>query len=185
MDKILNTIDNIAEAVRHISIKKDKDITDIENIDDIVTGIGGNIEDDDTILRSCIIKKDNSFIIKVSPKLSQKQKRFWVAFELGNLFINMGYKINEDKFGKYKNNEIYHNDTEYGYDIALLFATAFLTPKKLFIKKMKENYKGDGVYDIKQVSEYFKVEENIIASRGKSLGLLAKEDKGIVISKRG
>ena len=50
---------------------------------------------------------------------------------------------------------------------------------------MKENYNGDGVYDIKQVSEYFKVEENIIASRGKSLGLLAKEDKGIVISKRG
>ena len=186
MEKILNTIDNIADSLRNILINmEDSEIKKIGKIEEIVKNYGGDIEEDDTIFRSCIIKKNDSFIIKVSSKLKEKQKRLWIAFELGNLFLNMGYEIDEEKFNKYEEDKIYYNETEYGYDIALLFAISFLTPKKSFIDKMKENYKGDGVYNIQKVAEYFEVDEDVIAIRGKNLGLLAKEDKVTVISKRG
>lgn len=186
MESILNTIDVIANSMRHILIDEKKDeIKKVGNIEKLIINNNGRIEEDDTISRSCIIKKKDSFIIKISPKLKENQKRLWIAFELGNLFLNMGYKIDEEKFNTYKEDTIYNIETGDGYDIALLFAIAFLTPQKPFIDKMKENYKGDGVYNIKNVAGYFEVDEEVIVIRGKNLGLLAKDDKITAVSKRG
>ena len=173
MKKFLKAIDDIADSTRFILTNKEDD--KIERIEDIVINNGGYIEEDDTLSRSCIIKKNNNkFIIKISPKLKEKQKRLWIAFELGNLFIHMGYKVHKEKFNTYKEGRIYDIEMEQNYEITLLFAIALLTPRKLFIEKMKENYEGDRIYNIKNVAEYFNVDEDVIAMRGKNLGLLVR-----------
>ena len=86
----------------------------------------------------------------------------------------MGYKVHKEKFNTYKEGRIYDIEMEQNYEITLLFAIALLTPRKLFIEKMKENYEGDRIYNIKNVAEYFNVDEDVIAMRGKNLGLLVR-----------
>lgn len=172
MEERLNRIDSMADSIRNLF---GEDLPKIVCFNEIVSKLEGEIqEEDNNINTSYIIKKDDTFIIRVSEKLNEKEKRLMLAFELGNLFIHMGYKVEPEKWNGYENDKIYVNDSEYKDEISLLFGVAFLTPKRSFIDIMKENYEGDGIYNIKSVAEYFNVEEKVIVVRGRNLGLLAK-----------
>lgn len=173
MEVRLNIIDNMAENIRTIIL--DDDEVKFVDMEEVVLKLKGEIHEVDDINKSCILKNGDSFVIKLSKKLNEKQKRLWAAFELGNLFINMGYKIEPQNFEKYDDGIAFNSENEYQDELALLFGIAFLTPKKLFISKMKENYDGEGIYNIKSVADYFNVEEKVIVFRGRNLGLLAKK----------
>ncbi|MBW4862148.1 MAG: ImmA/IrrE family metallo-endopeptidase [Paeniclostridium sp.] len=175
MEERLNIIDDMADGIRDIILGENKE--KIVDIEDVVSKLDGEIYEVDDINKSCILKKGDSFVIKLSKNLNEKQKRLWAAFELGNLFINMGYKIDPENFKKYNDGVEFNSEDEYEDELALLFGIAFLIPKKLFISKMKENYDGEGIYNIKNVADYFNVQEKVVVFRGRNLGLLAKGDK--------
>lgn len=175
MEERLNTIESLSEVIKtSLKIGYEENIIDIEKV---VESVQGKVEIDASVEISSLIKKTDAFIIKVSDKLTEKQRRLWIAFELGNLFIYMGYKFDESRFESFKDGATYKSENNFRNENSILFAMAFLAPKKLFISKMKENYDGDGIYNIPSVAEYFNLEEEVIVIRGRNLGLLAKGDK--------
>lgn len=167
----MEIIEDMTKIVRGIS---DNDLKSLDSIIDIVNRLGGAIEEKEEINLSNLIKNEGTFIISISSRLNDKDKKLWITFELGNLFINMGYLVDKEKWNTYKNNEMYINESKNDDRLALLFAISLLTPRDEFINKMKEYYEGNGIYNIKKVAEYFNIEDKIVEIRGINLGLLAK-----------
>lgn len=143
----------------------------IKNIDEIVTGLGGNIQTDDNFIDGAILKEGSSFKILVSPFQDEKRRRFTVAHELGHLFLHMGYLTNAELW-KRQNETIYNRfgDSDKEYQ-ANEFAAAFLMPQKEYLRIMKENVIGDKVLTYK-IAEYFNVSVEAASNRGKFLGYL-------------
>ena len=84
----------------------------IENINDVVTTLGGRVEetmDIDTMSDGSIRKQDDGFIIYISPFQSSERKKFTIAHELGHLFLHMGYKISSELWDKQKNATYYRS----------------------------------------------------------------------------
>ena len=76
----------------------------IENINDVVTTLGGRVEetmDIDTMSDGSIRKQDDGFIIYISPFQSSERKKFTIAHELGHLFLHMGYRISSELWNKF------------------------------------------------------------------------------------
>ncbi|MBS5953549.1 MAG: hypothetical protein KIB53_06970 [Paraclostridium bifermentans] len=166
--KIIEDMTDIIRRTCNIDLKT------LDNMKDIVNELGGEIKEKESVNLSNITKRNEGFTIIISSRLKDESKKLWIAFELGNLFINMGYLVDHQKWDSYRVDEVYINESKNDDRVALLFAISLLTPRDEFISKMKEYYKGDGIYNIKKVAEYFNLEEKIVEIRGINLGLLAK-----------
>lgn len=146
----------------------------IENINDVVTILGGSVEESRdviSILSSGIKKQDNRFVIYVSPFQSSKRKNFTIARELGHLFLHMGYKINPELWDKQKNATYYRSDDPLLEYQANQFAAALLMPRKVY-KKVMDQYTVGNEVETDKVADYFGVSVSGASSRGKSLGYL-------------
>lgn len=68
-----------------------------KNVKDLIRSLGGTlcIASND-ILESGIMRHNDSFQICVSPHLDQKNTDYLIAYELGHLFLHMGYKTSPD-----------------------------------------------------------------------------------------
>lgn len=146
----------------------------INNIDEVVSRMGGRIVEDDKLSGDSdglIRRTEDSFEIIVSPFQSPTRRNFTIAHELGHLFLHMGYLTNP-KIWKKQENKIYNRsgNSEEEYQ-ANQFAGALLMPKKDYIECMKHNTEGRLVNTLEMAS-FFNVSLNAASTRGKWLGLL-------------
>ena len=167
-DKIQRLINNITNDII--------DIYDIHipicNMNDVVTMLGGHIEENKNICDSAIRKQNDGFVIYMPFSYSAERKRFAVAQELGHLFLHMGYKISPKLWGKQKNMVYYKSKYPLEEYQANDFAEALLMPKDVY-KKVLDQYTVGNKVQTAKIAEYFGVSVSVAYSRGKSLGLLA------------
>lgn len=150
----------------------------IDDVKKVVERMGGTVIEDTSIgaFSDGRVRKINnsSFEIAVSPFQTTKRKNFAIAYELGHLFLHMGFKTNKVKWDNQDNGAycgvckgVYRNESsDLEYD-ATTFALAFLMPRKLY-KKQIDRY-GNRV-DTRQLAEYFHVPVSFAFIRGFSLG---------------
>lgn len=145
----------------------------IRDINDVVTALGGYIEESTDICNSGGIKKQNDgFVIYIPSFYSADRKQFAVAQELGHLFLHMGYKISPKLWGKQKNMVYYESKYPLEEYQANDFAEALLMPKDVY-KKVLDQYTVGNKVQTTKIAEYFGLSVSTAYSRGKSLGLLA------------
>lgn len=143
----------------------------IQDIDGLVTLLGGSVQTDFNFTDGAVKKEGESFRILVSPFQDEKRRRFTIAHELGHLFLHMGYLTNEELW-KRQDENIYHRlgSSEKEYQ-ANEFAAALLMPKKEYLKIMNQNVIGNKV-NTSKIAEYFNVSVEAASNRGKFLGYL-------------
>jgi len=147
---------------------------DIENV---VEKLGGKVIYDICWDSSIYKTSKDSFEIRINLKMDEREKRFYIAKELGNLFLNMKYGIDEKFWSsipvnkKYLNNEMpyetMHNNLEF-------FALGFLVPAYKFIEIADKEYK-DKEYNIKDIYKKIHIPENKIINYGKFLEIWTEE----------
>lgn len=168
MNRITKIINDIAEDVIdtydiHIPI---------HDMNDVVTTLGGYIEENKDICDSAIRKQNDGFVIYMPFSYSAERKQFAVAQELGHLFLHMGYKISIKLWDNQKNMVYYESKSPLEEYQANDFADALLMPKDIY-KKVLEQYTTGNKVQTAKIAEYFGVSVSTAYSRGKSLGLLA------------
>ena len=168
MNKIVAMINSLA-----------KDIIDaydihmpIHDMNDVVTMLGGCIEENNGVCDSAIKKQNDRFVIYIPSSYSTERKRFAVAQELGHLFLHMGYMISPELWEKQKNMAYYESKSPLEEYQANDFADALLMPKDIY-KKVLEQYTTGNKVQTAKIAEYFGVSVSTAYSRGKSLGVLA------------
>lgn len=143
----------------------------IQNVTDVVTALGGRVEESVDIGNSDsgIKKQDNGFIIYVSPSQSPVRRRYTIAYELGHLFLHMGYKINQKLWNMQENATYYKADSSLQNYQAYVFAEALFMPQKVYKEVMDQYTLGDKVETAK-IASYFGVSISEASQRGKFLG---------------
>lgn len=144
----------------------------IHDMNDVVTMLGGCIEENNSVCDSAIKKQNDRFVIYIPSSYSTERKRFAVAQELGHLFLHMGYMISPELWEKQKNMAYYESKYPLEEYQANDFADALLMPKDVY-KKVLEQYTAGGKVQTAKIAEYFGVSVSTAYSRGKSLKLLA------------
>lgn len=167
MNRITKIINNIAEGIIDIY----KIHIPINDINGVVTTLGGYIEENKDICDSAIRKQNDRFVIYMPSFYSAERKRFAVAQELGHLFLHMGYIVNPELWDKQKNMTYYNSKYPSEEYQANDFADALLMPKDVY-KKVLEQYTTGNKVQTAKIAEYFGVSVSTAYSRGKSLGLL-------------
>ena len=118
------------------------------------------------------IDKDR-FVIKIDRYFFEEEKQnFDIAYELGHLYLHMGYKVLPDLWEAQPEDEYICFDKDKQKDQAYEFAHAFLMPEKEYIKVVNENIEEDGRINIKNVAKYFNVSVPAATNRGKRLRLI-------------
>lgn len=146
----------------------------IKNINDVVTTLGGRVEetmDIDTMSDGSIRKQDDGFIIYISPFQSSERKKFTIAHELGHLFLHMGYRISSELWNKQKNATYYRSGDSLMEYQANEFAAALLMSKETY-KKIMDQYTIENKVETDKVADYFGVSVSAASNRGKFLGYL-------------
>lgn len=146
----------------------------IKNINDVVTTLGGRVEetmDIDTMSDGSIRKQDDGFIIYISPFQSSERKKFTIAHELGHLFLHMGYRISSELWNKQKNATYYRSGDSLMEYQANEFAAALLMPKETY-KKIMDQYTIENKVETDKVADYFGVSVSAASNRVKFLGYL-------------
>lgn len=144
----------------------------IHNINDVVTALGGYLNENADICNSDVMKQNDGFIIYIPSSYSAERKQFAVAQELGHLFLHMGYKISPKLWDNQRNMVYYESKSPLEEYQANDFAEALLMPKDVYKKVLDQYTVGNKVQTVK-IAEYFGVSVSTAYSRGKSLGLLA------------
>lgn len=144
----------------------------INDISNVVTALGGYIEENKDICDSAIRKQNDGFVIYMPFSYSEERKRFAIAQELGHLFLHMGYKISPKLWNKQRNMFYYESKYPLEEYQANDFAEALLMPKDVY-KKVLDQYTVGNKVQTAKIAEYFGVSVSTAYSRGKSLGFLA------------
>ncbi len=145
----------------------------IQDIDEVVRLLGGSIEvnDGELLIDGSIRKKDDGFVIFVSPYQSNERRRFTIAHELGHLFLHMGYKISPELWNEQSNTTYYRSGDSLMEYQANEFAAALLMPKKAY-KEIMDQYTKGNIVETDKIANYFGVSISAASNRGKYLGYL-------------
>lgn len=143
----------------------------IHDMNDVVTTLGGYIEENKDICDSAIRKQNDGFVIYMPSSYNVERKQFAIAQELGHLFLHMGYKISPKLWNKQKNMAYYKSKYPLEEHQANEFAEALLMPKDVY-KKVLDQYAVGNKVQTAKIAEYFGVSVSTAYSRGKSLGFL-------------
>lgn len=68
------------------------------DINMIVCKLGGHIKETEDVRYGSVRKCEDGFEICVNPTLCEETKRFTIAHELGHLFLDMGYLMDEKRW---------------------------------------------------------------------------------------
>lgn len=143
----------------------------IYDMNDVVTTLGGYIEENKNICDSAIRKQNDGFVIYIPSSYNVERKQFAIAQELGHLFLHMGYKISPKLWNKQRNMFYYESKYPLEEYQANDFAEALLMPKDVY-KKVLDQYTVGNKVQTAKIAEYFGVSILTAYSRGNSLGLL-------------
>ena len=147
----------------------------IENMDQIIKYMGGDFNRVEFINNNEVaelIKREEKFEINIINNLSPKFEKFYTGIKLGELFIGMRYKINDKYWNSFENNKIYEDRSEEMERRSIQFSMSFLVPREKFMEIMKQNYNGNGSYDIDKVADYFGVDKKLILFRARELYII-------------
>lgn len=143
----------------------------IYDMNDVVTTLGGYIEENKNICDSAIRKQNDGFVIYIPSSYNVERKQFAIAQELGHLFLHMGYKISPKLWNKQRNMFYYESKYPLEEYQANDFAEALLMPKDVY-KKVLDQYTVGNKVQTAKIAEYFGVSVSTAYSRGNSLGFL-------------
>ena len=143
----------------------------IYDMNDVVTTLGGYIEENKNICDSAIRKQNDGFVIYIPSSYNVERKQFAIAQELGHLFLHTGYKISPKLWNKQRNMFYYESKYPLEEYQANDFAEALLMPKDVY-KKVLDQYTVGNKVQTAKIAEYFGVSVSTAYSRGNSLGLL-------------
>lgn len=143
----------------------------INDMNDVVTTLGGYIEENKNICDSAIRKQNDGFVIYIPSSYNVERKQFAIAQELGHLFLHMGYKISPKLWNKQKNMAYYESKYPLEEYQVNDFAEALLMPNDVY-KKVLDQYTVGNKVQTAKIAEYFGVSVSTAYSRGNSLGLL-------------
>lgn len=143
----------------------------IHDMNDVVTTLGGYIEENKNICDSAIRKQNDGFVIYIPSSYNVERKQFAIAQELGHLFLHMGYKISPKLWNKQRNMFYYESKYPLEEYQANDFAETLLMPKDVY-KKVLDQYTVGNKVQTAKIAEYFGVSVSTAYSRGNSLGLL-------------
>lgn len=146
----------------------------ITNMDEVVTKLGGRIEEVEEAIFSDTIKKgdvgDVAFVVQISKYTSNRIRNFAVAHEIGHLFMHMGYMSDYDAWNKMDDDANLIGTTHKEFE-AHEFACAFLMPQKEYYDFVYENKENNGI-STEKLGAYFGVPNGEAVNRGKWLGVL-------------
>lgn len=146
----------------------------VGNIDSIVEKLGGKVTEwaDLSEYFSGAVRKvdNNSFEIILPEDLPLSRRNFLVAYELGHLFLHMGYKMDPLLWNNQTNDcpKIKNSSEEWE---AKAFAAALLMPKADYETVLEKHTTGNVVETMK-LAEEFHVSTSLASARGRNLGLL-------------
>ena len=167
-------IRKIEELSEHILYKYDVKIP-ITNIEELVEKMGGTVVCENLGWdHNHIIKTGNeSFIIKINNyyfpkngKISDKALKRIIADELGNLFIYMGYQLDNELWKSFSTKKEYHM----GYGRRQNFHYSLLMPKNIFTQIIKKYENENHMINTQDVADYFNVWRADVINRGEMLG---------------
>ncbi|MFI3173174.1 MAG: ImmA/IrrE family metallo-endopeptidase [Eubacteriales bacterium] len=169
--------DNIA-AIANAIIKEFDIKIPITDMEDVVSRLHGKVEQvDNSMLLNAVERcdedddEDAEFIIRISKYQSERSKNFAIAQELGFIFIHYGYMSNWEKWDNYDTAATRMEKTEQDFQ-AHEFASCLLMPKQDYYDYVYAHMQ-EGVVDVKEMSQYFRVPRGKVESRGKFVGVLA------------
>ena len=165
---------NIIENLMQDIIKAYEIEIPILNIDALVSKLGGQVKElpDYKHAYSDGVKKDGEgFLICILPYQDKQRRTFRIAQELGNLFLNMGFKTNPDLWNSQPEGKIFRTKATEENFRYIDFAYALLMPKNEYIRIAKEYTHGKTV-ETKKIAEHFGVSVSDASHRGIMLGYL-------------
>lgn len=172
-EELRNQITNYTESViESFGIR-----VPIDDIDRLVKDLGGKIVEGATErwadgMLEPDKRRNNGFIIRISPLQSYERRKFTIAHELGHLFLHTNY-VDSIGLEHTLNFEIYYRDGESQKEYeANEFAANLLMPQRQFRECIEKNVQN-GYVDMKKVAEEFGVSVDAAITRGKWLGVLA------------
>ena len=165
---------NIIENLTQDIIKTYKINIPLFDIDDLVTKLGGQVDEVSNLKYTDfygVRKENDSFVISIPLYSNRQNRRFRIAEEIGTLFINMGFKTNPELWNSQPNGKVYKlKETEANY-LCVDFARSLLMPKNEYIKYARECTHGKKV-NTNLIAEHFGVSLSEASRRGISLGYL-------------
>lgn len=146
----------------------------IKDIDHAVELLGGRVEenrDDFCQYGDSILKHRDSYVIRISPFCTQERRNLTIAYELGHLFLHMGYKTNHNIWEKQKEGKFVESMDAEQFRRANFFSYAFLMPEHEY-RKILEKYADGEKIDTKSIAEYFCVPRAAAVQRGRQLHII-------------
>jgi len=164
-------IDNLTQLI----VDKYKVNIPIIDICDVVRSIGGDISEQIVGLDDGIVMRNGNGFQIIRPTLQDEmKKKFFVAHDLGHLFLHMGYMISNNIWEKQSSSECrIFKSVEQEYQ-ANKFALCFLMPQNQFIKELNANKKKDNSVEVAKLADYFNVSFSTAFERMNSLYFLRK-----------
>ena len=169
------TLREIEDLVENILNEYDVTIP-IINIEELVEKLGGKVVYDNLNFDySCIEKiDDKSFLIKINTNDYFFTKHYGdenyikriIADELGNLFIYMGYQLDNELWKSFSTKKEYHM----GYGRRQNFHYSLLMPKNIFTQIIKKYEDENHMINTQDVADYFNVWCADVINRGEMLG---------------
>lgn len=140
----------------------------------IITRLGGQVDETklDPVLDPTIGKTDDlRFTIRIETNLSETNKTYALAHELGHLILHMGLLIDKDLWmnqpiGEFRSFPRYEQEQQ-----ANAFAQALLMPKKNIEQAIKQLTKNNCI-DPKDLAEKFGVNKGCIIQRARMLAFI-------------
>ena len=146
----------------------------IRDIDHAVELLGGRVEenrDDFCQYGDSLLKHGDSFVIRISPYYQTERRNLVVAYELGHLFLHMGYKTNASLWAKQKEGKFMESMEAEQFRRANFFSYAFLMPEREYREVLEQNTDGEKI-DTKSIAKYFCVPRAAVAQRGRQLHII-------------
>lgn len=145
----------------------------IKDIEEVVSKMGGRVEkveDLNKLFNGSIQKSGDGFIIYISAYMDEEMKRYYIARDLGFVFMSMGYKTNEKLWNSFEDGRYYNCNKTGEIVAAKYFAYALLMPEKIF-RGITEEYLEVDKVKTKELAEYFGVPVALAHDRGVMLGI--------------
>ncbi len=135
---------------------------------ELVGLLGGSIffSDDPTLYPQGVVRKHGKgFQLYLSSGMSEADEKYFIARLLGYLFMEMGYKVNEEKWSKSEMFPPKEPLSDLLVERMDYFATALLMPMKLFNEKFEQYERGDTERQLNLMVKFFKVSREKILER--------------------
>ena len=172
--KITQLLEQIAVLVRDIYDLADTNISMISAVEKIGGTIVWRTPSMETVSSSIWKTKQNSFVIEISPDLSEQQTNVSIAERLGDLFINMGFDTDDELWRCQRTEQSFRYKDSIQEFSASIFALALLMPKDEYLTTLQKYTEADGkTVRTQKIANEFDVTVSPAFQRGVMLGLIS------------